>query len=306
VVGERRFTAGLARFFGTDATVLVGIGDDAAVVRAPRRPIVLTCDPVVVGVHCTAATPARAVGAKAVLRNLSDLAAMGALPDWLLVAVLLPQGTPAAWRRGLFAGIRAASRRHGCRVVGGDVGVTPGPANVVVTAVGHLPGRALRRDAAVVGDAIHVTGALGGSILGRHLRFQPRLAEGQHLAAQRATGAVMDISDGLLLDLATMLAASSTRAGVRLGAELDAAAIPIHPAARGLATTSRRTALQHAMADGEDYELLFTWRGRRPPTGLGAVARRPIGRVVATPGLWLRDAEGHRRRLRPEGYEHDL
>lgn len=304
MAGERAFTASLARFFGSAKGVVLGIGDDAAVVRNPARDAVLCCDPVVEGVHFTAAAPPALVGQKAVNRNLSDLAAMGATADWLLVSLLLPRGYPARRRTALLQGIRAAARAGGCTVVGGDVATTPGPLVVTVTAVGHLTGRALTRAGARAGDTVHVSGPLGGSRLGHHLRFRPALAAGAWLARQPAVTAAMDVSDGLLLDLATLLRASG-----RPGVELDAAAIPVSAAARRLAAGDPVRALRHALGDGEDHELLWTQRpGVALPAGgpIPARHRRPIGRLVARRGLWLVGPDGRRERLQPVGFEHAL
>lgn len=303
MVDERAFTAGLARFFGRGRGVQVGIGDDAAVVAAPRRPLVLCCDPVVEGVHFTRAAPRQLVGRKAVNRNLADVAAMGGVADWLLVSLLLPHGFPARDRSALLRGIRAAAAAGGARVVGGDVATVPGPLAVTVTAIGHLPGRALRRSDARPGDTIHVSGPLGGSGRGRHLRFRPPLREGRWLAARRGVHAAIDVSDGLLLDLDTVLQASGG-----LGAELDVAALPIAAAARRQARGDPELALRAALADGEDHVLLWTQAaGTRLPAGgpLAAAARRPIGRVVARPGLWL-CTEGARTPVPPLGYQHAL
>ena len=303
MVDERAFTAQLARFFGSERDVLVGIGDDAAVVRNRGRAQVLCCDPVVEHVHFTSRTAAVRIGKKAVNRNLADLAAMGAVPDWLLVSLLLPRGFSAARRSQLLRGIRAAATAAGARVIGGDVAVTPGPLVVTITAIGHLQGRALRRDAARVGDSLHVSGPLGGSLAGHHLDFEPPLAIGRWLARERSVHAAMDVSDGLLLDLATLLRASGG-----LGAELDAEAIPIAPAARRRARGDAQQALRAALGDGEDHVLLWTQAaGTRLRSGgpLSAKARQPIGRVLAQPGLWLR--RGAQRVRVPElGYRHEF
>lgn len=302
--GERRFVATLPRFFGTAPGMRLGIGDDAAVVRVPGGDAVLCVDPVVEGVHFAAGTPPELVGRKVVNRNLSDLAAMGATPDWLLVSLVLPRGHPAASRQALLRGIRSAARAGGCTVVGGDVATTDGPLVVTVTAVGHPGPRLLRRDAARAGDALFVSGPVGGSSLGHHLRFRPELAVGRWLARCPGVFAAMDVSDGLLLDLATLLQASGG-----LGAELDAAAIPVSAAARQLAGGDHERALQHALTDGEDHVLLFTLRrGAALPRGgpLRASARRPIGRVSAQPGLWLVHGDGRRQRVLPQGYQHAL
>jgi thiamine-monophosphate kinase len=283
--------------------VRVGIGDDAAVVGHRGDDLVLCCDPVVEGVHFTAAAPPGLVGRKAVNRNLADLAAMGAVADWLLVSLVLPRGYPAARRSALLRGIRSAAQAAAAVVVGGDVATSPGPLTITVTACGHSVSRPLRRDTARVGDTIHCSGPLGGSLAGHHLRFAPPLAIGQWLAGQAAVHAAMDVSDGLLLDLATLLQASGG-----LGAELDAAAIPLRRAAWRGAAGDRQRALAAALGDGEDHVLLWT-QAAAPALARGGPlpgrARTPIGRVLATPGLWLREGRT-RRRLQPTGFLHDL
>jgi len=302
---ERAFTAGLARFFGGGAGILVGIGDDAAVVHNRAAESVLCCDPVVEGVHFTAGTDPALVGRKAVNRNLSDLAAMGARVDWLLVSLVLPPRFPRPRRNALLRGIRSAAAASGGRVVGGDVAVARGPLVVTVSAIGHCEHAVLRRDAAHAGDALHVTGPLGGSRLGRHLRFRPALAEGQWLARHcPPVRAAIDVSDGLLLDLATLLQASGG-----LGAELDEAALPVAAAAHRLARGDANAALQHAFGDGEDHVLLFSVAaGAALPRGgpLLPRARRAIGRVLARPGLFLRRRDGTRVPLRKAGWQHAL
>ena len=303
MAGERAFTASLARFFGAAPGVRTGIGDDAAVVANRGRDSVVCCDPVIEGVHFVRGAPLALVGRKAVNRNLADLAAMGAVPDWLVVALVLPPWCRRRQRQALLAGIRTAARAGGAAVVGGDVAASKGPLAVTVTAIGHLEHRPLLRSAARAGDTIHVSGPLGGAEAGHHLRFRPPLREGRWLARQRAVHAAIDVSDGLLLDLATVLAAS----GARLGAELDAGAIPIRRAAWSLAAGDRHGALARALGDGEDHVLLWTQAPGPLPAGgpLGVRARRAIGRVLAAPGLWLA-AGGRRTPVAPRGHEHAL
>jgi len=301
MAAERELTAKLAEFFPSHRDVLVGIGDDAAVLRRRHDRLVMCCDPVVEGVHFVADTPPALVGRKAVNRNLSDLAAMGAVPDWLQVSLVFPRTQTSRQLMSLLGGIRRAAAAAGCVVVGGDTASSDGPLVVTVSAYGHLQGRALTRSRAKAGDTLHVTGPLGGSILGHHLRFRPALREGQWLAGQAAVAAAMDVSDGLILDLQTMLEASRGPR-TRLGAELYADQIPIRRAARQL----KGDPLQHALRDGEDHVLLWA---QRPATSLGrggplsSRARRPIGRILAEPGLWLVVGDS-RRRLKIAGYEH--
>jgi thiamine-monophosphate kinase len=304
---ERRLTAELARYFAEDdAGVQVGIGDDGAVVRTSPR-TVLACDPVVEGVHFDRQDRLDLVGRKAVNRNLSDLAAMGARPTYLLLSILVPDWMTAADRDAVFGGVRRAARKGACTVVGGDVSRTPGGLVLTVTAVGEAPRRPLLRSGLAAGDTLHITGPLGGSRLGRHLRFPPRIAHGQWLAGQRVVSAAMDVSDGLLLDLATMLAASAAATGADLGAVIESAAVPVAAAAERAASASGRSSLEHALTDGEDHELLFGLRGALLAGGpITARARRPIGLVTATPGLYLRGADGGMSPVPPHGYHHDL
>lgn len=305
VARERAFTDWLGRLHRQGPGVLVGIGDDAAVLAAGDEPWVVACDPVVEGVHFDPGTAPRWIAHKAVHRNLSDLAAMGARPRYLVASLLLPAGTAVRTRNALSAGLERAAREAGCAVVGGDVAVTGGPLSVTITALGSLPGRALTRDAARVGDTIHVTGPLGGSRAGRHLRFRARIDAGLWLAQQAGVGAVMDVSDGLAIDLRTLCVASRVA-----GAVLDAARIPLHrDARRAAAGGSGRTALEHALGDGEDHELLFTVRrGVVLAWGeavLGAGAEVPIGEIGDRAGLRLRDPSGVESSLgAPLGFQH--
>lgn len=301
MAAERAFTAALGRFFGSGPGVRVGIGDDAAIVAPRGRGTVLCCDPVVAGVHFDARAPLQLVGRKAVNRNLSDVAAMGGTADWLLVSLVLPRRLEGRDLRALLRGIRGAARAGGAVVVGGDVAVHGGPLVVTVTAIGHVSGRALTRSGACAGDTLHVSGPLGGAGAGHHLRFRPALAAGRWLARRRAVHAAIDVSDGLLLDLATLLQASGG-----LGAELDAAAVPIRSAALRAARGDRDRALASAFGDGEDHVLLWAQApgAALPPGGpLPARARRSIGRVLARPGLWLCH-DGRRVPLAAAGYEH--
>ena len=304
MASERELTGRLASFFPSHHDLQVGIGDDAAVIRQRHDRVVLCCDPVIAGVHFEHGAERSLVGKKAVNRNLSDLAAMGAVADWLLVSLILPPKTSRQDLDALLRGIRSAAVAADCCVVGGDVATSPGPLVVTVSAYGHLPGRALTRSGAKPGNTLHVTGPLGGSIHGHHLRFRPAMAEGVWLAEQRSVTAALDVSDGLLLDLQTMLAASAQN-GASLGAELDASRIPIRPAAHRF---NDGNALQHALGDGEDHVLLWAQRAKNAlPDGgpLTKRARQPIGRVVQEPGLWLVQ-DGNRHRLPESGFQHSL
>jgi thiamine-monophosphate kinase len=250
------------------------------------RQLLFTCDPVVEGVHYRPGTPARQVGWKAMARNLSDIAAMGGQPRWAVVSLGLRPRTPVAWVEQLYAGLHAAARRFGCAIVGGDTTHVTKEPFVVVTLLGEVKrARVALRSGARVGDAVFVTGTLGGSLAGKHLRFIPRLREAQWLVQHFRIQAMMDLSDGLASDLHRLAEASG------VGFHIAGARVPCHGS------------LWEALTDGEDYELLFTvrrhdaqalrkaWPFRLRLTEIGGVIR---GREVLCDGVG-----GN-----PKGYDH--
>jgi thiamine-monophosphate kinase len=276
--------------------VPVGPGDDCAVVRIGREELLVTTDQVLDGVHFVLRRdgPA-AAGRKAMARNLSDIAAMAGEPLAGVACVALPRGLSLADAQAIYAGMRLLGERFGCPVVGGDLGAWEGPLAIGLTVIGRPgPRGAVLRSGAKAGDAICVTGALGGGWQGgRDKRFTPRLAEARALAARCDLHAMIDISDGLGADLGHIAEES------RVGAELLAADIPIRRGAKGLPA---------ALGDGEDYELLFTLppsqvaRARR--LDLGVKVTR-IGTVTRGRGLVLVRPDGRRERLQPQGWEHE-
>ncbi|HLG41918.1 MAG TPA: thiamine-phosphate kinase, partial [Planctomycetota bacterium] len=231
-------------------------GDDAALVRN----IILKVDSVVEGTHFARATPAR-IGHKAMARPLSDLAAVAGIPRWALVSIVLPRGRGLACAKAVYRGAERTARRFGVRIVGGDLTVTRGPMVVTVTIAGEPGPRGfVRRSGARPGDRLFVTGPLGGAILGKHLAFTPRVREALKL---RPT-AMIDISDGFALDLRRLCEASG------VGARVDLSKLPVSAAAKRLARRTGRSALDHALHDGEDYELLYT---ARKAGGIGVITR---------------------------------
>ncbi|MEJ1971547.1 MAG: thiamine-phosphate kinase [Lacunisphaera sp.] len=199
--------------------------------------------------------PARAVGAKLLKRNLSDIAAMGGRPVAAVISLALAPETSVAWLRQFYLGLATTARRFGVKIVGGDV--TQGPAKffgAFLTLHGESTGRLITRQGARLGDAIFVTGRLGGSLAGHHYRFTPRLAEGQWLARQKNVAAMMDVSDGIAKDIQAL-----TPNG--LVAAVSSASLPISTAARALARRSGRA--------GVDPRA-HRWRGLRT-----ALRRRP-------------------------------
>ncbi|MCL1856088.1 MAG: thiamine-phosphate kinase [Kiritimatiellaeota bacterium] len=235
-----------------DGSVVVGSGDDCAVVRGAKveggkggEEIVLKSDPVIEGRHFVRGASAGKVGHKAVGRVLSDFAAMGAVPRWLLANLVLRPDTSVEYVRKLCHGMSRLAARFGAVIVGGDVSQGRDVA-VHVFGCGTVPkGKAVLRSGARAGDAVYVTGQLGGSLRGRHLSFTPRLAEGVFL--RDYASAMMDVSDGLASDARHLAVAS----GVTVA--LEARAIPCAPG----------VSLRGALCDGEDFELLFTVPRRR-------------------------------------------
>jgi thiamine-monophosphate kinase len=307
---ETDFVDWLLRRIPVDARLEVPPGDDAAVLRPPAmRRTVVTVDMLTEGVDFLLGPdcPARLVGHKALAVSLSDLAAMAARPEAAVVAVVLPRRGGDELGRGLFEGITALAATHGLTVAGGDTNAWDGPLVVSVTAIGSVPpGSAWRRDGCRPGDAIVVTGPCGGSLLGRHLRVSPRCAEAAEIAARHPVHAAIDISDGLALDLSRMMAASG------VGCRVHLADIPIHADAERMASIAGdgRSPLDHALGDGEDFELLLSLPAAAaatlvaaPPSGL-----RPaiIGVVTAGHDLVAVDADGRERPLEPTGFVHDF
>lgn len=234
--------------------VRIDIGDDAAVVDPTDESQVLTTDMVCEGIHFEPQTDPYLIGWKAMARSVSDLAAMASRPLYALVSVALHEGMsdPEGYFKRLYEGIFALAEKFEVDIVGGDLTRSPGATVVCVTAIGETYSRpAVLRSGCHVTDKILVTGSLGGSSLGHHLSFKPRVLEAILLNQKFRVSAMMDISDGLVCDLGRMCAASG------VGAFLYEQAIPISDAAREASQKSGRSPLSHALYDGEDYELLI-------------------------------------------------
>jgi len=241
-IGEHAAIARLVATLGAHPDLRIGAGDDCAVVSLPGTEIdqVFTTDPVIENIHFWPATRPERVGHKAAGRVLSDIAAMGAQPQWLLINVVAPPEQEMDALENIYTGINALCHRFGATLIGGDL--AQGTClELHLFGTGTLPaGTALLRSGAQVGDAILTTGALGCSLQGKHLDFIPRVEEGLFLREYGWVHAMMDISDGLATDLRHILQASS------VGAVLDIDAIP------------KNGSLENALYDGEDFELLFT------------------------------------------------
>ena len=299
----------LTRALPTNPSVVVGAGDDCAVLDAgvPDRLLLFKTDAVVEGVHFKADAPPEKVGHKALGRCLSDIAAMAGTPTAALITIGLPRDFKPEWAEAVYAGISVLARRHEVAIAGGETTTSPGGVFISVALLGWVPrGKSVLRSGAEAGDAIFVTGELGGSLAGKHLEFEPRLAEARWLAQHFPPHAMLDVSDGLAGDLRHILNAS------RAGAELLRTSIPISREARlaAKAGAGAKPALLAALTDGEDFELLFTvasrdavplldaWRKQFPRLPLAC-----IGKVTAGEGITIRDKNGTRS-LTAHGYAH--
>ncbi|MDG1150756.1 MAG: thiamine-phosphate kinase [Akkermansiaceae bacterium] len=244
-LGEDGLIARICRDLPKPTHVIVGPGDDCAVVGAGEELTLLKTDAVVAGVHFLHDEKSTRVGWKAVARVLSDFAAMGGEPGELLITLALAPEVSVDWVDGLYRGISSCLKQHGGVIVGGETISLPQGAPTMVSVAGK--GRVARanlvtRGGGRLGDGIYVTGRLGGSIHGKHLDFTPRLREAAWLVNNGWVTAMMDLSDGLAKDLPRLARMSG------VGFELDRDSLPC----------SEGSSPAEAISDGEDYELLFT------------------------------------------------
>jgi thiamine-monophosphate kinase len=302
--GEFGYIDWLRRRTPADPRVLIGPGDDAAALRwSDGGPLLVTTDMLLEG-SCFRVSEAgpRRVGRKAMAVNLSDIAAMAGKPVAAVVSAGLPRQDGRRLAEELYLGLREMADAFDTAIVGGDTNSWDGPLVLSVTLLGEASPRGpVRRSGARPGDWLLVTGSLGGSILGKHLDFTPRVREALRLHELADLHAMIDVSDGLAADLNHLCRESGC------GAVLDASAIPIAPAAHAL--QDGRTALEHTLGDGEDFELLFAVSAQE---GSQLLKTQPLpgltlfhlGQCVEQ-GLWLEE-NGQRRPLQPAGYVHEL
>ena len=304
---ENEFVSWLRDRVSSHPSVPVGIGDDAALVDVPSGRCVVTVDMLTDGVDFELAKVGpRRVGRKALAVNLSDIAAMAAKPVAAFVSIVLPREGGLALARGLFEGIADLASQFGVALAGGDTNSWDGALAISITLLGSVAEEGpLRRDGAEPGNRILATGSFGGSILGKHFDFTPRVEEALLLNRRYALKAGIDVSDGLSLDLARLAAASGC------SAELELAKIPVSDDAVRLSeSTGTASPLEHALSDGEDFELLFA---ADPAEARRICEEQPlsirvtdIGRFVPGSGLWYLDKEGRSERVEPKGWEHVL
>jgi len=282
--------------------VKLGIGDDAAILQGSTDDWVVTTDTLMDGVHfISSEVSAERIGRKLVSVNLSDLAAMAAEPVAIFLSLCLPRSASQQVAADIYEGVCQVAERYQIALAGGDTNCWDGPLVLGLTAIGKtVDGLAWVRSGAQPGDAIVVTGPLGGSILGKHLDFEPRVELARLIRDKIAIHAAMDISDGLSTDLLRMCDAS------HCGAVLELADIPVTEQAKQLATTSGKTPVEHALGDGEDFELLLAVAEtdlQKLTELIGQSQCHRVGTFTSRTGLWAR--EGSRiRQLPVTGYVH--
>lgn len=285
--------------------VIAGIGDDMAVMQLADQQLLITTDMLLDGVHfdlshCTFTQ----AGYKALACSLSDCAAMAAVPFAAVVAVALPQNTTMPQARQLHEGIHQLALQYHCPIVGGDTTSWNKPLAIDVTVLARMEhGQPIFRHGAKIGDAVLITGRLGGAQAGKHLTFTPRIAEAQTLTQLVQLHAMIDISDGLSSDLAHICNES------KVAAAIEADTLPLSDAARAAADP-----LAAALHDGEDFELLFCvspadaeklhqqWsqHSTTPLTRIGRIIEKP----QADQRLFLQQADGALQPLDAQGWEH--
>ena len=307
----------LIRLFFSAATrqrsdVLLGIGDDCALLQVPPgHTIAVSVDTLVAGRHFLPDVDPEALGHKALAVNLSDLAAMGATPAWLTLAITLPE-SDLDWLGAFMRGFAGLAERHGVQLVGGDT--TRGPLSITVQAHGLLPlGRGLRRSGARPGDRLFVSGTLGDAALALRHRYTGSVAEALQARLDRPTPrvalglllrdlatAAIDVSDGLHADLGHLCAASDVAARVMLSQ------LPLSPTVRQVCNAGE---WQFPLAGGDDYELLFSVAPDRI-ADLQAACRainepiQQIGELHQGEGITLIYPDGRESRETPQGYDH--
>ncbi len=228
-----------------------GMGDDTAVLPPGANHFnLITTDTLVYQSHFNDKASPQQAGGKLLKRNISDIAAMGGTPHSAVIGLFLPPNLRLDWLRDFYRGIRDEAIKYNVNIVGGDLCETDGFLGSQLTLLGAAA-RPLKRDDAEKGDFIYVSGSLGGSSLGKHLDFTPRLVEGRWLADQTIVHSMIDVTDGLMKDLPALI-----QPGCAAGLQIDS--LPISEAALQLSAISALSPQQHALSDGEDFELLFT------------------------------------------------
>ncbi|MBL67243.1 MAG: thiamine-phosphate kinase [Verrucomicrobiales bacterium] len=306
-MSEAKLIRTLTQGLPSDDSVHVGPGDDCAVISTQKNEdlCLFKTDAIVEGIHFTADTRPELIGRKAIARPLSDIAAMSGYPTHALITLGLPKIFDEARLAAIYQGAQEMAAQHDTFIVGGETTRTS-ELLISVSLIGRCdPATVITRAGSQTGDAIFVTGELGGSLAGKHLDFMPRLQESHWLSGRFDIHAMIDLSDGLATDLHHLL-------NDQIGAELLTTAIPISKAAKeySRANPSGKTPLLAALTDGEDYELLFTLPAKQAVSlhdewkqSFRELPLKCIGKITRKPGISLRDENGAHS-LNVKGYDH--
>lgn len=321
-IGEFGFIRRIRKKFPLPPTVPIGIGDDtAAILPSGNKYLLLTTDSLLESVHFDFSFSSfYQIGYKAVSVNISDVAAMGGVPRYFLISLGLNQQVDVSDLDRFYRGIQKGARESETELIGGNTALSKGPFFISLTMVGEVPRKeVVKRSGAKAGDALYVTGTLGGAAAGLEMlrkgispklfpqlvrRYQTpkaRWREGRLLAKQAIPSAMIDLSDGLASDLNHLAEESG------VGAELDLKAIPITPSLRRYALQSGRNAVEYALRGGEDYELLFSVpqnkiRKLEPYLQERLIRATRIGTITGR-GLSAR-SDGKLQKIEPQGYDH--
>jgi len=294
--------------------VVAGIGDDCAILRIPAgHELLMTTDFSLEGVHFRREWhPPESIGHRCLVRGLSDIAAMAGEPLAAFLSLALPKKLPQKWVDGFMRGFLKLASQFRVTLAGGDTSQSPGGVLADVTVAGSVPkGKAIRRSGARPGDRIYISGAVGGSaatvaLLGQGKKIKPdlflthffpvpRIQVGRILGAKNIATAMIDLSDGLSTDLSHICEESGC------GAEILERAIP----KAHIGEPAREVAAEFFLHGGEDYELLFTARGRtRVPSKIAGIQITEIGRITRDKRILLVSPDGSESELKPEGWEH--
>lgn len=304
---ESEFINWLRQRLPPSPSLRLGPGDDAAVLSLQANAgCVVTSDMLTDGVHFDlAGCGPRRAGWKSLAVNLSDLAAMAARPIAAVISLAVPRDGGMRLAVELYEGLLPLAEQFDVAVAGGDTNSWDGPLVISITAIGEETEHGLwMRGSAEVGDQILVTGTFGGSILGKHLDFAPRVSEALKLASRYTVHAATDVSDGLSLDLSHILEESNC------GAKLEFDRIPVSQAANQLSQreSDSQSPLEHALSDGEDFELMLT----APPSEAERMLNEQpldvpitrIGEIIENRGLWSVSPAGNLEPLSPRGFNH--
>ena len=289
----------------------LGIGDDCAVLPPqPKAHSLVSSDALVFGQHFDCSISAEQAGQKLVLRNLSDIAAMGGYPKYATLSILSAGNLDFNWLKQFYSGIKTSSDTYDLKIVGGDLCQLPNDQFQAVMTIFGTATQPVLRNAASIKDPIYITGQLGGSILEKHYNFQPRLSQGQWLAENNLASAMVDVTDGLAKELNFLPSKSASIL-------IDLKTIPIAQSAHILAEKSSESPLKKALCDGEDYELLFTlkhsiepaqfesdWKQLFPHTPLtkigSIIEKNPLSNIIDAdtqkPIPWLKSFDHFNRK----------